>query len=261
MNRIIIIAAALGAVASANAAQLAVFDSMTLQSGQNYIIPATNHHLMGQAFNLGNTGAGSVSINGMDTVLVSTAAVAYTNITLEVTFFNNYNVGGTAASNAFSNALATYTFSFGAFNAGLNNSYTIGTNDPNTPGLAFSTPFSFSGSTNLGVQMMWKGDTGTGLQITNNLTTAIRGGTGYLPFTVGSGASGAAPSFGYFRNASIANPTSSANSLLISDGRQIGDNSGLALRLYSADAVPEPATMTILGFGIAALAAKKKKKN
>ena len=247
--------------ATVQAQSLTTFDSITgttLGFG-----PATaNRQLMGEAFNLGNA-TGAQAVTGLDLILYSAVAANYTDIQLQITFFNTYNPTATGTTPAFTNPIATIDVDLGAANLGVGlfplTSDTPLTAAPNDPGIQFSgAPIIFSGTANKGIQFLFRGNTGSGLVATNNLTTAVRGGTGESAFAVGTSANGTAPATLYFRNASNAAPTTSATSLLNTDGRTIGDNSALAIRIYSTP-VPEPATMAALGLGAAALLRRRRK--
>ncbi len=242
----LLILAALGATASAQS--VVTFDSIT--SAPSFSIATSDRQLMGQAFNFGNA-SGPQTLTGMDVLVASasTASVNYANIEVQVTFFDRYDPAATGA--VFSNPLDTRVFTTGPLTTAPSTIYTLS--------LPFSgAPITFSGTTNKGVQILFRGNTGSGFVATNDLTTAVRGGASTPAYAVGSSALGPGPNFGYFRNVSNPTPNSSATSLLATDARSIGANSGLAIRMSTVGVVPEPATLAALGLGAAALLRRRR---
>jgi len=255
MKKVIIIAA-LSAMAVASQATV-VFDSMT--GATLTYTGSTPRNMIGSAFNLGNT-TGATTIRGMDFVFAhfSTAAVSYTNVRFDVTFFDAASLATTGTSNAFSAPLATYAWTLGAVTLAANTQYSFSSNTaggpPAEPWLQF-TPFTFSGVSNLGVQILARVDQGAGLVSSSNVTPALRH---TAALGVGSYSIGTAGINGYYRNASNASPTSSATSLLGSDFRSFtaaNPNEGLAMRLYTT---PEPGTWAAMGLGAVAVMRRRR---
>jgi len=259
-----LIFAAMG-VAAVAGAQTAVFDGISGVDALSFGIPSGVHILEGQAFNLGNTGSGPVTITGLDIAVVNLGAgTTFSDVTLQMTFFNTYTPNPSSTALAFSHPIASLTHDFGATNFGTDPLVTIGGNgfssaNGATPGIDLSSAgITFSGSQNLGVQFIWRVDTGSGLQTNSGFTTAVRGGAGDPAPAVGSLAAGIAPNFGFFKS-SDPSVTSTDNSVAIGDLRSFGDNSTLAFRLYTAAAVPEPGTWVALGLGVLAFARRRRR--
>lgn len=227
-----------------------LFDSITGISGYSYST-STPHNLMGQGVTLGGSGAGSTTISGMDFAFVSQAAATYTNIEFDITFFGGVSnsVSGTTA--AFTNPLASYFLTTGAVNLAAGTVYTYGSVASTTGAVTFS-PFTVSNSAGpLGVQILARTNTGSGLTNDQNITFALRTTT---PAAVGS-----IPGF-YYRNASQTAPTNANTSLIGSDARNIGANSAMALRFYGTPQVtPEPSAFAALGLGAVAVLRRRKR--
>lgn len=253
-----------GFVALAVSAQAdLVFDSMTQNTG--YLTTGgAPRHLMGTAFSLGNVAAGPVNITGMDFNFahVATAPITYTNIQFDISFWDAAANATTGTGAAFTSKLASYTLTTGAFTAAANTIYTF-TGTPNgvNPGVNLGAGFNFTGTTNLGIQILARGDTGNGFTNSDNFTFGIvQAATGPA---VGSFTAGTAGTNGFYRNASQLTPANADTSLLGSDfrsfavsGTNLGNN-GIGFRLYSAP-VPEPATLTALGIGALALIRRRR---
>ncbi|HVL39056.1 MAG TPA: PEP-CTERM sorting domain-containing protein [Fimbriimonadaceae bacterium] len=249
MKRLLVLATfccALGA-----SAQTVLFDSMT--GSTTTFTGNTPHTLMGMGFNLGVSSPAIV--RAMDFAFTSTAVATYTQIQVQVSFFGVANGVTTGSNPAFGNLIASRTINTGARTTATNTSYVFGSSAaPGTPGVTFTTPFTLPTGTNLGIQILVLGDTGSGLQVTENLTHRLRH-TG--AFAVGSNL----PSNGYYRNVSQPTPANSQTSLLGSDFRTLTNspaNTGLYFRLYG-EPVPEPATILGLGLGAALLARRRRK--
>src|SRR5438552_145991 len=257
MKKIIILAAIVATIPSV--AQVCVFDSMT-----NAVITDTGglpRAMKGMAYSLGNQGAGNTTIVGMDFDLVNVSGtnVVATNVEVDVSFWDiaNNTTSGTGA--AFNNRLATYNITLGpgTYNSGFFYNFGSTTSNAGPPAVTFTTPFTFSGATNLGVQILVKVDdgTGTGLVAQNNLDPAV---CTTNPPTIGAYTANPSTVFGFYRNASQPNATltNPDTSLLGSDFRTFANttNIGLPIRLYST---PEPTTMMALCAGIVALVARR----
>lgn len=242
-------------VVSANASL--VFDSLT-QSTSFLTTSGTPRHMMAMAFSLGNVSSGPGTINGLDFEYASITAQAYNNIQFDISFWDTASNATTGATAAFTNRVASYSFTTGAVTRAANTVYTIQSATPGvTPGVTLPTTFNFSGISNLGVQILVRGDIGNGLVNSDNLTFGVVSAT--TGPAVGSFTAGTAGTNGFYRNASQTTPTNADTSLLGSDFRQFtgGTNNGLGIRLYSQP-VPEPASMAILGIGALAVLRRRR---
>ena len=198
----------LGPAQRAPQALTPIFDTRT-----NAAVSFTNstpRTYMGQPFNL----ASDSPITQMKVYMVSTAAVNYTDLEARVQFWDAFP--GTPSLFA-SPAGPIYAFNLGAGSLAANVFYELT--------LTFPSPIVLTGTDNHGVTINYRGDTGAGLQDTNNLTNAIRN---TVPFAVGS-VPLPAPNYGYARNAS----TRTDFNFDSTDLRNIGANSALVLILYT----------------------------
>lgn len=255
MKKLSVLFALSALAAGANAS--IVFDSITGISGYTYT-GSTPRNMIGMAMNLGGP-TGTAQVTGMDFAFVTAAAAIYTNVRFDVTFFQSYSGATTGASAAFASPLASYFLTTGAFTGAANSVYTYGATASTNGAINLGTGFSIAdGAGPLGVQILARVDKGDGLGYVSdsNLTLALRTTSAPAVGTFGVGGANG----GFYRNASSANPTSSANSLLGSDYRSFTGtlNTGMALRVYTTP-VPEPASMVALGLGAAAVLRRRKK--
>ena len=190
---------------------------------------STPRNFIGFPMTLG-AAAGTSNINVMSgtAYMSSQAAVNYTNIRLNVTFWATASGATSGATPAFSNSLGTYTYDFGALNAAANIYYPY----------AFTLPAGVTLPTQTGgITLNWQGDTGAGPVTTDNLTSLLRYGSA---LTTGSLTLGTAGTNGYYRNAA----SETNGNFLGSSFRAFGGvtNQGLALRLSGAPGLTSDTT-------------------
>jgi hypothetical protein len=186
-------------------------------------------------------------VNRMTVGLLSVSAANYKSIKFNVSFWDNFDP---SATSVFSNLVTSFNVSAGAVNTTANTFYTV--------------PFSFgdvafTGLNNHGVSISFKGDTGSGLVNTDNLTSAIRTSPS-VPISVGSNAA----SNGYYVNTSGRTDANFTSSDLDASAPYLalGITLGYDAPAPTSTAVPEPFTVvgTIVG-GAAALRMRKKLKS
>ena len=261
MKKLALLALLVGAAVGAQAQSSLVFDSMT---GTTFTFTgSTPRNMTGGVFNFGATaGTGPVALTGMDFSFANfTTAATYSTVRFDVTFFNAANPAATGTTPVFSTPVASTFFTLSNFAAAANNRYTFQNTVPGSaPGVTFGAPITLTNLNNVGVQILVRTETtaGAGLVSNPNLSIALSSVT---PPVIGSSSLN-----GFLRNASQPNPTDSSTSLLGSDLRSLNDatgtavpNVGVAMRLYTAAPVPEPATMAVLGLGAAALLRRRRK--
>lgn len=209
-----------------SSAQGIIFDTITNQTGFN--IPTATRTFIGDPVLAVTPTGGPVGITGFDLRMISTSAVTYNQIRVNVYFWNTINTTGT---DAFSNlaGVVTGTVTSTAFTTQANVVYTL-------DGFRLSAPL-FVNSPNFGVTVNYQGDTGSGFQNTDALTEAVVGNTA-TPFAVGSVAF-TSPNYGYYRNASGRTDGNFSST----DGRNIGTNSAMAIRIFAA---PEPGSIGLI---------------
>lgn len=261
MKKLAVISVAVAVAASSQAAL--VMDNMT-----NATFTGTGslpRSMLGMAFNLGNVASGPVSLTGMDMSLnhFATVNTTYNAVQIQVSFWNTAANATTGTGAAFSNRVATAVFNLApntTLNASTRYTFQNNTTPGSAPGMTFGAPVNLASTTNLGVQVLILADTGAGLAPIDALTPAlVHSHTGGV-WAVGGNTAGTSPNFGYYRNVSQPAPLNADTSLLGSDFRTLAlANQGVAMRLYTTEAVPEPATMAIIGLGAAAIAARRRK--
>ncbi|QBB70621.1 hypothetical protein ELE36_09720 [Pseudolysobacter antarcticus] len=193
-----------------------LFDSFT---GATTLTSTTTtpHTYMGVPLDLANA-SGTVQINQIVVYMVSTAAVNYTDVTVNLAL---WDVWSGAANPVFSSPSGGVVIAdFGALSAAASNFYTLT--------IPLATPITLNGLTNHGIAVNYKGDTGTGLADTNSLTSLLRYGNA---FAVGDN-----PLTGYgYRNASGHTDLNFANT----DSRSFGQTlEGMALQLTGSSSTP-----------------------
>ena len=228
-----------------------VFDNMSVYQGggnTNAGISSTGstpNTFMGAGYTVT---PGTAAITGFDVYPVNLSGTAFTGLRLNLYVWGSVNTSGTVNSTtpAFSNLLGTYsTVATGTFSSGYYWSYE-GNPVGSAPGITLPSPIAISGNT-IGVTLNYQGTTdGVNYNNLNSLTSLISYGVapsvGSLVFN------------GYYRNAS-----SEVNGNFISSLRSLGKtDQGLALRIYGT-AIPEPAAASLLGLGLAALVAFRRR--
>lgn len=159
-----------------------LFDSFT---GATYnLTGATPRTFMGSPFTLTDPLLTPIQITGGTLYMGSVAAVSYTDVQVNIQFWDTYD--GTVTP-IFSNATGgVQSFDLGALSTAASTIYSIS--------FTFGTPITFAALADRGFAVNYKGDTGPGLGNTDNLTSVIRSGPA---FAVGSSTLNA-----YYRNAS-----------------------------------------------------------
>jgi hypothetical protein len=180
-------------------------------------------------------GTSNINITSGTAYLVSTAAVSYTNVRLNITFWGAASGATSGTTAAFSNSRGTFSFDLGALTTAANTFYSVDFTLPSSVVLPGQTG---------GVTCNWQGDTGSGLVSTNNLTSLLRYGSAPATGTLSLGTAG---TNGFYQN--ISSET---------DGNFLGSsfrfftgvaNQGLALKLSGspADTTPPTAAVTPTG--------------
>ncbi len=233
-----------------------VFDSLTPTNGW-FVTTDVPHHLMGAALSLDNTASSPLRITGIDLVFVNFTlqSTHFVDIQLDVSFWEMASNATSGSSPAFSNRLASFTLHTGAFSPNINTAYRL-SNAPNAANTSsnLGSGVTLNSTSNIGVQVLIRGDRGFGLTNNNDLALAVTNST--QGPAVGSFTAGTPGHYGHYSNISQPMPANADTSLLGSDfvvidiaSFNVGNN-GLGLRLYS-EPVPEPASVLILGVGSA----------
>lgn len=249
--------------ANNTATQYAAFDALsgiTAIANNLGLPPVAGNTFMGNALLLDNSASVTTArnITGLDAVFAnnSGAALNLTGLRLRAQFWGdalaandpNYFVGSSALG-------APIVFNFPGITAATpfainNNTFQAVYN------LNLGTPIATQFTNFVGVTLNWQGATdatGTAFGDIAGLTTLVRGGSAAPAFASGSVLAGA-PTYNYLRNASGRtdfNFNSGAGNA--SDGRQIGNNSSLAVRVYvqgAAAVVPESNTLALLALAV-----------
>jgi len=249
---ILSVAAAVFTLSTGGACAAVVFDGISDVASVN--LATAPNTFMGQAINL-DAGTFSAGLNSVSSFEVGLANVTGTNIVsrpvrLNMWLYQTYTPSA-AATPVFSNQVGTAgspSFIFDFPSLSLNTGFvTLATLTLAAP--VVLTPTS---GTTIGIGLSWQVDQGAGFVTLANFTTPVHAG---VPPSVGTNATGSAPVFGYYRNAS----NEANGNFLGTSARNIGNDSGLLLRINSPDAVPEPAT-TVIGavFGLTLLTRRRR---
>jgi len=220
------------------------FDNVPTSNFSAFSTSSTPNTFMGDAYNLA---AGTTAITGFDIYPVNTSGINFTALRINIFVWGTVNTSGTvsASTPAFSNLLGSYTItSTGAFNTGF---YFPFEGVPGvSPGITLGSPLSVP-STQIGLTFNYQGTTdGINYSSPNNLTSII---SSNAP-TVGSEVFA-----GYYRNANGETDGNFTSSLRSLGG--LGTYQSLAVRIYT---VPEPASVALIGFGIASLVIFRRRK-
>ena len=224
-----------------------IFDGISDVTVNNVASPPNS--FMGEAVNLDAAGFSAAlnSISSFDVGLgnVTGTAITARPVRLNMWLYQTYTPSSTATP-VFSNQIGTpgspsFVFDFP--------SITLNTGSLILTTLTLGTPVVLTptSGTTIGIALNWQVDNGAGFVSLNGLTTPVHAN---VAPTVGSNATGAAPTFGYYRNAA----SESDGNFLGTSARNIGNDSNLLLRINAPNPVPEPAA-TALGvvFGLTLL--------
>ena len=204
----------------------------------------------GLALDVGSFSAALNQISSFEVAIANVSGAAISApVRLNMWLYQTFDPSSIAPAQVFSNQLGTPgspTFTFDFANISLANN-TYGTTTLTLGAPVTITPTS---GTAMGIALNWQMDQGAGFVNVPGVTTLVRGGAGQPPPTVGTNLTGTAPIFGYFRNAS-----GEVNGNFLSTSvRQIGDNSGLFMRINGPDPIPEPAPAVLsIFFGLTLL--------
>lgn len=205
---------------------------------------STPNTFMGGAYDL-ITGADSIT--GFDLFPVNLSGTNFTGLKIDIFVWGTVNTSGTvnATTPAFSNLLGSYTATTtGTYDSGFY--FPFETGDPGaTPGFTLGSALTIS-STQIGMTFNYQGTTdGVTYNSINSLTSLVTYGTAA---SVGSNVFD-----GYYRNANSETDGNFTSSL-----RSFGQtNQSVGVRVFGT-AVPEPATMAVLGLGALALIRRRR---
>ena len=246
------IAAATLTLSSGLSRAVVIFDGISDVAAHS--VASTPNSFMGEAVNLDAAGF-SAALNSISSFEVGVGNVTGAGITarpvrLNMWVYQTYTPSATATP-VFSNQIGTpgspsFVFDFPSFTL-ANGTLLVATLTMGTP--LVLTPTS---GTTIGLALNWQVDNGAGFVSLNGFTTPVHAN---VAPTVGSNATGGAPAFGYYRNAA----NEADGNFLGTSARNIGNDSGLLLRINGPNPVPEPAATTLgLVFGVTLLSRRRR---
>lgn len=251
------------AISSLAAADIVAFDQMTAQPSTAWSVPSgggsatsTGNRFMGVPINLG---AGTTTITGFDTTMINGSGAAITfqpgwQVSLNYWIYNSWTPSTTTAP-AFGNLAGSgaVAFNFNAATTLNNNSFLFFTQNASPgagqvpaagtlPGVGI-TPVDVSSTGPIGVVLNWRinRNDGQGFVLLGGLSQVVVGGVNAVAPAVGTNAF-SGPTNGYYRSAGA----ETNGNFLGSSARNIGNNSGLMLRVYTT---PTPGSLALLGLG------------
>ncbi|HVK03935.1 MAG TPA: PEP-CTERM sorting domain-containing protein [Armatimonadaceae bacterium] len=206
----------------------------------------TPRFFMGDVVSLQTPGGGPVTINRVDLVLRSFAAVTYDSLSVRLQLWND-NTGST--TQLFTNpASGVFTFDLGS----ILGTTSLAASTNYTFSLLLPTEVTFTDPFQNGIAVNYQGSTaGSGLVNTNDLSSGIRIGANAPAVGFSSFPS---PQGGFLRDTTDRrdfNFRPAGDSFVITNQQ----HAGLAMRLYYAPVVPEPSTIVLTGLGLLALGA------
>ena len=239
-RHLFISAAALFITTATSHSAITLFDAITDVTGGFGVGGAPGNTFMGQALTLDGPSfsAASNSILSFEIGLANTTGAAINApVRLNLWIWQGYDPAAAAPTGVFSSQVGTpgtptVVSDFGVITLD-NNRFATATTTLNTP--ISVNPLN---GTTIGITINWQIDQGAGFVNLPGFTTLVRGGTGQPGPVIGENLVGAAPNFGYYRNAG----GETNGNFLSSSARNVGANSSLYLTINGPDPIPEPAT-------------------